>query len=300
MASEKLTQHPRERHRTSRAVLSRPVAGRTWGLTMAAGFAGASVGVFGAGPAAADPVPLELRYTCSLPGVFDRSGTVRIDANVPKSAAVGKLTPTFVIRAAVPLNAADARGLHDAGVRTIEGTVEAKVRVTAQEDVINRTVPFHVVSANVPASGAFSVKATGTAPRLTFNRPGRAKITVGDLVMHVTASGAFTIKLDVPCKLKAGQNNVLASFDIAGTGTTTGPAPSGTTATATSGTAGSRNPSEGARAGATTDGPADLSGSMATTGSQGTRNLIPLAAGSVVLGTIAVAAAFRFRSRRSR
>ncbi|WP_158712297.1 DUF6801 domain-containing protein [Streptomyces sp. NRRL F-5135] len=300
MASEKPTQDLRERHRTSRAILSRPVARRTWGLTVAAGVAGASVGVFGAGPAAADPAPLELRYTCSVPGVFERSGTVRIDANVPKSAAVGKPTPTFVIRAAVPVNAADARGLRDAGIRTIEGTVKAKVRVTAQDEVINRTVPFHVVSTNVPASGAFSVKATGTAPRLTFNRPGSAKVSVGDLVLRVTARGALTVELDVPCKLKAGQNNVLASFDIARTGTRTVPAPSEATDTAASGTAGSRNPSEGAKAGATTEDSADLSGSMATTGSQGTRSLIPAAAGSVVLGAIAVAAAFRFRSRRSR
>ncbi|MGS2589918.1 DUF6801 domain-containing protein [Streptomyces hebeiensis] len=316
MASDKLIQNSREqreqreqrekceKRRTSRgascAVPSGPVARRAWGLTMAAGVAGASVGVFGTGPAAANPVPLTLRYRCSVPGVFERSGTVRIDTNVPESAAVGKPTPKFAIRAVVPVNAADAGELRKAHIKSIKGTVQAKIRVTAPKSVTDRTVPFDVVSTNVPASGPFSVKATGTAPRLTFSRPGRAEDTVGDLVLRVTASGAFTVKLDVPCKLEAGQNNVLASFDIAGTGTTTGPAPSGTSATATSGTTGSRNPSEGVRSGATTEGSAAPSGSMATTGSQGARSLIPPAAGSVVLGAIAVAAAFRFRSRRSR
>lgn len=302
MASDKLIRNLPERHRTSRAVPSGPVARRAWGLTMAVGVAGASVGVFGAGPAAADPVSLKLRYICSV--VHDRPGTVQIDSDVPKSAVVGKPTPTFVIRAAVPVNAADTRGLRKARITTIEGTVEAKVRVTAPEGGTNLVVPFRVARTSVPASGPFLVKMTGVAPRHTFSQPGRAKITVGDLTAHVIASGVLTVKLDVPCRLDPGQNNVVAWLDITGTRTKTGPAPSRTTGpasstmsdTATSGTTGSQNPSDGARAGATTEGSASPSGSLATTGSQGTTSLIQLVAGAVVLGTLAVAAAFRFRS----
>ncbi|MGW2415063.1 DUF6801 domain-containing protein [Streptomyces tubercidicus] len=297
MASDKLIRNLRERHRATRAVPSGPVARKALGLTMAVGVAGASVGVFGAGPAAADPLSLELRYTCSVLAVHDRPGTVKIDTDVPKSAAVGKPTPKFDIHAAVPVSAADTRGLRGAGIKTIQGTVEAKVRVTAPEGDTDLRVPFHVARTSVPASGPFLVKATGAAPKRTFSQPGRAKITIGDLVMHVTASSVMTVTLDVPCKLDARQNHVVASFDIAGTGTTTGPAPSGTTETATSGTTGSRNPGEGARAGATTEGSADPSGNLATTGSRGITHLIPLAAGAVVLGAMAVAAAFRFRSR---
>ncbi|MGW8976129.1 DUF6801 domain-containing protein [Streptomyces platensis] len=297
MASDKLIQNPREQHRTSRTVPSGPVARRAWGLTMAVGVAGASVGVFGAGPAAADPLSLKLRYTCSVLAANDRPGTVRIDSDVPTSAAVGRPTPKFAIRAAVPVSAADTRGLRKAGIKSIQGTVEAKVRVTAPEGDTDLRVPFHVARTNVPASGPFVVKATGAAPSRTFSQPGKAKITIGDLIVHVTASGVMTVKLDVPCKVDPRQNHVVASFGIAGTGTTTGPAPSGTTDTATSGTTGSQNPSKGARAGATTEGSADPSGKLATTGSQGTTRLIALAAGTVVLGTLAVAAAFRFRSR---
>ncbi|MFF3547183.1 DUF6801 domain-containing protein [Streptomyces platensis] len=297
MASDKLIQNLPERHRASRAVPSRPVARRALGLTMAVGVAGASVGIFGAGPAAADPLSRELRYTCSVLAVHDRSGTVKIDSDVPKSAAVGKPTPKFAIRAAVPVTAADTRGLRRAGIKSIQGTVDAKVRVTAPEGDTHLSVLFHVARTNVPASGPFLVKATGAAPSRTFSRPGRAKITIGDLIMHVTASGVMTVKLDVPCTLDARQNRVVASFGIAGTGTATGSDPSETTDRATSGTAGSQNPSEGARAGATTEGSAAPSGNLATTGSQGTTRLIALAAGTVVLGTMAVAAAFRFRSR---
>ncbi|MGP4000343.1 DUF6801 domain-containing protein [Streptomyces sp. 8N706] len=266
-------------------------------MTTAVGVAGAIVGVPGAGPAAADPVSLTLRYTCSVPAIDDRPVTVMMHSDIPRSTAVGEPTPKFVIRAALPVNAADTKGLGKAGIKTIEGTVDAKVRVAAPEGDSDVRVPFHVARTNVPASGPFSVKATGVAPPRTFSQPGRAKITVGDLVMRVTASGVMTVKLDVPCRLDAGQNNVVALFDITGTRTTAGRATSGTTDTSTSGATLSQNPSEGVREGATTKGSTASSGSLATAGSQGIKSLLPLAAGAVVLGTLAVAAAFRFRSR---
>ncbi|MER7349260.1 DUF6801 domain-containing protein [Streptomyces aurantiacus] len=311
MASDKLIQNLRGQHRTSPSVPSGPAARSALRLTLAIGVAGAGLGVCGAGPAVADPVSLELGYTCSVPVVRERSGTVKIDSDVPKSTPVGKPTSEFVIRASVPVNAADTRGLRRAGIKTIKGTVDAKFRVRAPEGDTNLNVPFQVATANVPASGPFLVKATAAAPKRTFSRPGKAKITVGDLVMHVTASGVLTVKLDVPCRLGAGQNNVVASFDITGTGTgtgagtgtgtgpgtTTGPAPSETAGAGTSGTTGSQNPSEVAKAGAPKEGSAADSGDLATAGSQGTTRLIPLAAGAVVLGTISVAAVVRFRSR---
>ncbi|MFE3740799.1 DUF6801 domain-containing protein [Streptomyces sp. NPDC059134] len=254
------------------------------------------MGVFGAGPASADPVPLKLWYTCSV-GVHDRSGTVQIDADVPKSAAVDKPTPQFSIRATVPVSAAETRGLRGAGIKALKGTVKAKVRVTAPGVGTDLGVTFHVASTNVPESGPFSVRTTGVAPKLTFGQPGRAKITVGDLLLHVTASGGMTVQLDVPCKLNTGQDNVVALLDITEAKTTTGPVPPKTPDTATSGTSGSQSPSESVEAGAGTEESAGPSGSLATTGSQGVAHLIPLVTGAVVLGALAAAAAFRFRSR---
>ncbi|MFF9788529.1 hypothetical protein [Streptomyces nigrescens] len=70
------------------------------------------------------------------------------------------------------------------------------------------------------------------------------------------ASGGMTIKLNVPCRLDTGQNSVVALLDIIGTRTTTGPVPSKMPDTAASGTTGSQNLSEGARAEATTEGSA--------------------------------------------
>ncbi|WP_326680567.1 DUF6801 domain-containing protein [Streptomyces sp. NBC_01237] len=300
MASDRMIQNLRGRHRTSRAVPSGPATRRAVGLTLAAGVAGASVGVFGAGSAAADPVSLELRYVCAVQMLPDRAGTVEIDADVPTSAVVGRPTSKFVIRATVPVSGADANGLRSAGIQVIKGTVDAKVLVKAPGGDTNLKVPFQVARTDVPKSGPFSVEATGVAPSLTFSRPGRARITVGDLVAHVSASGGMTVRLDVPCKLDSGQNNVVASIGITRTRPTTAPTPSKVPAAATSGTTGSQNPSEGARAGAATEGPAGPSGGLATTGSQGVMSLIPVVAGTVVLGALAVAAAFRFRSRRAR
>ncbi|WP_309246798.1 DUF6801 domain-containing protein [Streptomyces somaliensis] len=296
MASHELIQNPSERHGTSRALPNGPAARRAAGLVTAVGVAGASVGVFAAGPAAAAPAPLKLRYTCSAPVIGDRPGTVEMESDVPKSATVGKPTPEFVVRAAVRVSAADAEALRKARIRTIEGTVKAKVRVTAPEGDTDLGVPFDVATTTVPESGPFVVRATGVAPRRTFSQPGKARITVGDLTAAVTASGGMTVKLDVPCRLNPGQDNVVARLDIR-TGPTTGPAPSTVPDAADSGTTGAQNPSGGALAGATAEAPAGPSGDLATTGSRGVASLIPLVAGTILVGALAWTAAVRFRPR---
>ncbi|MCX4906353.1 DUF6801 domain-containing protein [Streptomyces sp. NBC_00878] len=201
--------------------------------------AAAIVGFPGAGPAAADPVSLTLRYTCSTRLIGNVSVTVRIDSDIPKSTAVGEPTPRLVVDAAVPVNADATKMLGRIGVKTIEGTVDANASVAAPEGDIAVEFPGRVKAA-VPDSGSFHAKATGSAPALTFEQPGRARITVGDLVAHLTpkdASGDVTFpgKIDARCKLDAGQNNVMASFDITGTGTGTGSGTGTTTGTSTSG-----------------------------------------------------------------
>ncbi|MEW2404313.1 DUF6801 domain-containing protein [Streptomyces sp. NPDC046862] len=182
---------------------------------------------------------LTLRYTCSTPLIDDLPVTVRVDSDIPESAATGHPTPEFVVNAAVPLDAGATKLLGRIGVKTIEGTVDAKARVAAPEGDTDVTLPFGV-KADVPVSGSFHVKATSTAPALTFTQPGSAKITVGDLVAHLTpkdASGDVTFpgKIDARCTMDAGQKNVLASFQITGAGTTTGPSTSGTSGSGTSG-----------------------------------------------------------------
>lgn len=308
MTTSKLIQRLRGRLGMARAALGGPAARSAFRLAITVCVAGGVIGAFGAGSATANPVSLTLRYECSFPLINDQPAAVKIDANIPKSTVVGEPTPKFVINAAVPVSAAAASGLRLIGMRTVEGTVNAKVVVAAPQGDIHVTLPVTVPRTNIPESGSFYVKATGTAPALTFSRPGSAKITIGDLALRLIPSDAsgnvtFPGKIDAPCKLDPGQNNVVASFDIAGMRTTTGPATPGTPGTTAGSTSGdkapgsTRHPGDDAKQGTATGDPARLSGSTGMTGGQDTEGLILPAAGTLIAGTLVVAAAFRFRSR---
>lgn len=239
MRTDKKIQNLRGRRVSAGGVLSGPVAFNSFRWATAVAFAGGIVGVPGAGSAAADPVSLTLRYTCSTSLIDDLPVTVRIDSDIPESAAVGQPTPKFVVTAAVPVDAGATKLLSKIGVKTIEGTVDGKARVAAPEGDTDVTLPFSV-KADIPVSGSFDVKVTGSAPALTFTQPGSAKVTVGDLVAHLTPKDAsgdamFPGKIDARCTMDTGQRNVLALFQITGDGTTTGPSTSGTTGSGTTG-----------------------------------------------------------------
>ncbi|MFJ4532689.1 DUF6801 domain-containing protein [Streptomyces nigrescens] len=318
------------------------------------------LGVFGAGTAAAAPTSLTLRYRCAFPYVGAQPVTMKINSDIPKSAVVGRPTPKFRIDAVVPVSSDRTKVIRLAGVRSIEGTADAKALVAAPQGDLDVSVPFDVSRTNVPESGSFHVKATGAAPARTFTRPGSAKITIGDLTLRLAlkdAKGNPTGpgEVDAPCTLDAGQNTVVASFDITGaktpsgsvtsgatgtagagapgaqtsgsTGSTgsagsagstgsTGSATDGTTRSTTSGPSGTRagspsgdraagpakTPSGGAKGGATTDGSTTdgSTGAFTSTGATSrpdTEDLLLLAVGTLVVGTVAVAAVFRFRSR---
>ncbi|MER7177908.1 DUF6801 domain-containing protein [Streptomyces hyaluromycini] len=254
MRTDRKIQNQRERRVSGRAVLSGPVALSSFRFVTALAVASGSVGVLSAGAAAADPVSLTLRYTCSTPLIDDLPVTVRIDADIPESAAVGQPTPEFAVNAAVPVDVGATKMLGKIGVKAIEGTVDAKARVAAPEGDTYVTLPFGV-KADIPVSGSFQIKATGSAPALTFTQPGSAKVTVGDLVAHLSpqdASGDVTFpgKIDARCTMDAGQKNVLASFQITGVGTATGRSASGTMGT-TDGAASGTSETDGTASGTT-------------------------------------------------
>ncbi|SMQ19947.1 hypothetical protein SAMN06272771_6418 [Streptomyces sp. Ag82_O1-12] len=266
MKTGKQIQNLPERRGLVRAVLSGPVARSSFRLATGVAVAGGIVGVLGVAPAVADPVSRTLRYTCSNRLIENLPVAVRLQADIPKSTAVGRPTPKFVVNAAVPVNADATKILGKVGVKTVEGTVDARVSVGAPEGDVDVTFPTNV-RADVPASGPFYAKATGSAPALTFRQPGSAKIIVGDLVARLTprdVSGEVTFpgKIDARCKLDAGQNNVLASFHITGTRTTTGPFAPGTSGTSDT------TPSSPSAADETASGPSgtDPKGALSQTG----------------------------------
>ncbi|MFD8984367.1 DUF6801 domain-containing protein [Streptomyces sp. NPDC059564] len=226
MRTGKHTQSPDERRRTARSVRSVQVPRSPLRLATVAALAGGVLGLSGTGPAAADPVSLTLRYTCSTGLIGNLPVTVRIHSDVPESAEVGKPTLALPVNAAVPVPADAAKALGRIGVTTVEGMVEAHVRVAAPEGDIQVKVPV-AAKAGIPAAGSFNVEASGSAPALTYRQAGSARITVGDLVAHLSlkdAKGdvAYPGEIDARCTPDAGQDNVLASFRITGTGTGTG------------------------------------------------------------------------------
>lgn len=213
-----------------RAVVSGPGARNAFRLATTAGVTVAVVGAFGAGPAAADPASLTLRYTCSTSVIDDVSVTVEIDSDVPESAEVGKPTPKFAFNAAVPVTADQTELLNTFGVKTLVARADAKVRVAAPEGGKDVHVPVNART-TVPASGPFRVRAAGTAPALTFRQPGTGKIAVGNVAAHLVAKdadGDVKFEGDARCKRNAGQRNVLASFHITKPKATDGASNSGT------------------------------------------------------------------------
>ncbi|MFC4609872.1 DUF6801 domain-containing protein [Streptomyces maoxianensis] len=119
--------------------------------------------------------------------------------------------------------------------------------MTAPQGSLPLAVPMKIPRTTIPASGSFDVTAEGTAPSLTFSRPGNAKVTVGDLTLHLTpkdANGNTTAvgTINAPCALDSGQNTVLQSLVITepvkATATTTGEVSSGTTGGTGSGASG--------------------------------------------------------------
>ncbi|MGW2329511.1 DUF6801 domain-containing protein [Streptomyces sp. NPDC001700] len=212
---------------------------------MALAIAGGIVGFPGAGPAAADPVSRTLRYKCSAQGFEIQPVKVRIDAHFPKSVVADDPTPEIAVRARVLVNAGMTKMLRGIRVKTIEGEVAAKGHVAVAPEGDTDVTVRVPVNANIPASGAFWVQAPGSTPSLTFKQPGRAKVTIGDLVAHLTPKNAkgdaFLGRINARCELKPNQNNVIGSFRITETKGTTGPSTSGTAGSgvAGSGTAGS-------------------------------------------------------------
>ncbi len=188
-------------------------------LVFAAAMGAAAGGVLGAGTAAARPVSLTLKYTCTFPVVGGRSVSMRVGADIPKSIAVGASTPRFIVHGvATVVDSITSQALRQVGVRAVDGTVDAAAIAAAPQGKTHFSVRFKLAHTKIPTSGPFDLEATAKAPAFTFKRPGTGQIIVGDLILHLApkdANGNLPLgNVDAPCKLGPGQNDVLASFSI--------------------------------------------------------------------------------------
>lgn len=279
------------------------------GLVTASGAAVGVMGVFGAGTAVAQPVSLTLKYTCDVPWIEDQHITARIDANLPASVALGQPSKKIAIRAGTTVAADITPWIGRIGVKTVEGTVDAKIKVDAPQGDRQIGVPLDITRTNIPASGSFGITATGAALTPAFTRPGTARITVGDIVLNVVGKKASgeALELSVPCTLDGGQENFAGSFKITktgtGSGTNGGPGTDGGSGTDGDGTTapGATPTAASAAGGSSPTGDAANgtgTGTIADTGGD-TEDLILPAVGILAAGAAAFCLGSRLNRRRA-
>ncbi|MDT0459580.1 hypothetical protein RM550_28350 [Streptomyces sp. DSM 41527] len=214
---------------------------RTYGTGAAAlGAAGAMtaalgiVAAWGTAPATARPVSIELRYTCAFRGIGTVPVTMRVGTDLPGSLEAGRSSPRAAVNGVATVDASFTGLAPLVGATTLEGSVDGTADVSAPQVDRRLSVPMLIPRTPIPASGAFDMSAKGTAPAVTFTRPGNAKVTVGDLGLHLTprdAHGNLTQvgTMNAACTVDPGQNTVLHSLVVTKavkpTGTVTGPGP---------------------------------------------------------------------------
>ncbi|MGW8553300.1 DUF6801 domain-containing protein [Streptomyces tubercidicus] len=287
-------------------------------MVTALGAAVGVVGVSGAGTAAAQPVPHPLKYTCHVPWInTDLPFRMKVDTDIPESVPVGEPSRKFAIGARTTVAADWTRKLHAFDVRTVEGTVDGQIRVAAPRDDRRVTVPLTINKTRIPASGSFEVTAEGAAPPLTFRRPGPARITAGDLAVHVIAkkaNGEVMGPLSVRCTLDGGQGKTVGSFEITkkgmragsgagtGEGTATGSTASGTSDARANGPAAAGAQPEGASSARRSAQASDEAGGTGkgavAAADQATRGLMAPVVGTLLAGALAFVLGSRVKQRR--
>jgi hypothetical protein len=178
-----------------------------------------SVLTVGAVSAQAAESSLTLSYTCTFPVIGARPVTATYGQNLPVSVTQGVPNSPSGVTADIVVPAGVTKGLNLVGAATISGSAVASQSVTNGAARFGGPVTYAMPSMPVPASGAFTMHATGTFPSVTYPNAGTATISVGDLSQTLTplnsrgrptVLGTFT----VPCTQVAGQNNALGTFPV--------------------------------------------------------------------------------------
>ncbi|MBO9533923.1 MAG: hypothetical protein J7513_13210 [Solirubrobacteraceae bacterium] len=193
-----------------------------------------------------------LTYKCKYPLIGIKALSIKIDLDIPNTWPAGQATNPFGIVATA--SAFDmAAGLQAVdGLTAIEGTSTAFATVkTAQGFSVPAKTVATIAKTTLPnpVPNPLVLTATGSTPALTFDEPGVEKIVLDKLAINLTAldaggapivlppvtkdidgvavsdSDGNTNTFDVYCKLDAGQDTTLGSFEIVNDGSTPGPTP---------------------------------------------------------------------------
>jgi len=178
-----------------------------------------SVLTVGAASARAAESSLTLSYLCTFPLIGTQPVSVTYKEDLPGSVTQGVPASPARATADIVIPAIAAKGLILTGAVTVSGSAASGESVTNGAARFGGSVRYAVPATPVPASGAFTLDATGTFPAVTFPDAGTAAITVGNLSLtltpqdnhgHPAALGTFTS----PCTAQPGQNNVLGTFPV--------------------------------------------------------------------------------------
>ncbi|MGW1894002.1 DUF6801 domain-containing protein [Streptomyces sp. NPDC002004] len=199
---------------------------RTYGIgRQALGVAGAMTAVlgivatWGTPAASAQPVSIKLSYTCAFTGIGTTQVTMRIGTDIPRSLEVGDSSPRAAVSGVATVDASFTGLAPLVGARTLEGSVDGTATVSAPQGDSRLSVPMTIPRTPIPAFGAFDMSAKGTAPAVTFTRPGNVRVTVGDLGLHLTPRDAYgnltqVGTMNAACTVDPGQNTVLQSLVV--------------------------------------------------------------------------------------
>ena len=196
----------------SQAISARPAR-----LLAAVSVAALSVLTVGAASARAAESSLTLSYACTFPLIGSHSVSTTYGQDLPVSVTQGVPNSPSAVTADIVVPRIVTRGLNLIGAATLSGSAVARQSVTNGAARFGGPVRYTVPGTPVPASGAFTMHATGTFPSVAYPNAGTASISVGDLTLTLTpldsrgkptALGTFT----TPCTQVSGQHNVLGTF----------------------------------------------------------------------------------------
>jgi hypothetical protein len=215
--------------------------------------AAASIALAGAAAPAGAVQSKTLNYKCKYPLIGIKALSVKIDLDVPNTWPAS--TPTNPFNVTAVASAFDmAAGLQAVdGLTAIQGSSTAFATVkTAQGFSVPAKTVATIAKTTLPnpVPNPLVLTATGQTPALTFDEPGTETIVLDKLAINLTAldaSGAPIVlppvtkdidgvavsdsdgnsnTFDVYCKLDAGQDTTLGTFQITDGGAT--PAPTAT------------------------------------------------------------------------
>ncbi|TQJ05935.1 hypothetical protein FB471_5781 [Amycolatopsis cihanbeyliensis] len=159
-----------------------------------AAVAAATLGVFGAGMANADPVEKDFTYKGSFPIIGEQQVAVHVETDIPASATRGEtVTAPVHIDVDAGQNAGD--GLRLVGTKNVSGDIKASITVTVSDgQSVQIPVALTIVPLEMPAEGPFTFEADGT---VEFQVPGGvpagpAEIALDpDVSAHLATDGAL-------------------------------------------------------------------------------------------------------------